>query len=443
MARRRYARARRFSPRERIVSTEWHSTIVEVYGEPAGEGDYACRWVGRGRASILVAVVALSGCAGQRAATTSEPRPAKVERPAPSPTPAPRSDGIWISAATLSHLPTTGAAWERLLADAEADPGSADVADQDSGHDVATLATALVCARTHSPELCDKARAGVLSASGTERGARWLAVGRNLTAYVIAADVMGLRADGDAASAGTRVETWIRGFETERLADNNTGEPAPFIPFASGSNASAQEGAAYAAVAAYLGERAALERAWDAFRTYVCDPSALDRERIDLHRGVEAGWAHDDRHPCAVNPAGAAKQIPPGRPGAGQVVPVGGAIINDMARGGDLAWPPGTTQYPWVALEGLVPAAVILHRAGYPAFAVAGRAVLRAVGYLRDLQLSTGSGRWFQERRSNEIIQLVNVAYGARFRVDLPAGAGRTVGYTDWTHATWDARPAG
>jgi hypothetical protein len=398
--------------------------------------------MGRGRASILVAVVALSGCASQRPAATLAPRPATVERPAPS-APAPRSNGIWVSAATLQQLPTTGPAWERLLADTEADPGPADVADQNSGHDVATLAAALVCARTDSQELCDKARAGVVSAIGTERGGRWLAVGRNLTAYVIAADVMGLRADGDPESAGTRVETWIRGFETERLANNNTGEPIPFIPFASGSNASAQEGAAYAAVAAYLGDRAALERAWDAFRTYLCDASAPDRERIDLHRGVEAGWAYDNQHPCAVNPAGVAKQVPPGRPGAGQVVQVGGAIINDMARGGDLAWPPGTTQYPWVALEGVVPAAVILQRAGYPALAVADHAVLRAVRYLRDLQLSTGSGRWFQERRSNEIIQLVNVAYGADFPVDLPTGGGRTVGYTDWTHATWDAGTAG
>ena len=399
--------------------------------------------MGRGRASILVAVVALSGCAGLRPATTPEPRPATVESRAPQTAPAPRSNGIWISPATLRHLPMTGAAWDRLLADAEADPGSADVADQDSGHDVATLAAALVCARTQNPELCDKARAGVVAAIGTERGGRWLAVGRNLTAYVIAADVMGLRADGDPDSAGTRVETWIRGFETERLADNNTGEPSPFIPFASGSNASAQEGAAYAAVAAYLGDRVALERAWDAFRTYLCDPSAPDREHIDLHRGVESGWAYDDRHPCAVNPAGAAKQVPPGRPGAGQVVPLDGAIINDMARGGDLAWPPGTTQYPWVGLEGLVPAAVILDRAGYPAFAVADRAVLRAVRYLRDLELSTGSGTWFRERRCNEIVQLVNVAYGAHFRVDLPTGGGRTVGYTDWTHATWDAGPTG
>jgi hypothetical protein len=393
--------------------------------------------MGRGRAFILVAALALTGCAGHRPASTPEPRPATVERSAPPPAPAPRSEGIWISAATLRHLPTTGAAWERLLADAEADPGSADVADQDSGHDVATLAAALACARTHRSDLCDKARAGIVAAIGTERGGRWLAVGRNLTAYVIAADVMDLRADGDPGSDGTRVETWIRGFQTERLADNNTGEPTPFVPFASGSNASAQEGAAYAAVAAYLGDRAALQRAWNAFRAYTCDRVGPDAVHIDLHRGVQGGWADDDAHACAVNPPGATKQVPDGRRGAGEVQPIGGAIINDMARGGAFEWPPQMTDYPWVGLQGLVPAAVILDRAGYPAFAAGDRAVLRAVEYLGFLHRVTGRGEWFQERRSNEVLQLVNVVYGTDFPMRRPVGAGRTVGYTDWTHATW------
>jgi hypothetical protein len=393
---------------------------------------------------VIVVAITLCGCGSEARESTADDAPrggATVSAPVGAETG--RPDGIWVDAATVRRGPTSGAAWEGLLADAQANPGPADLADQDSGHDVATLAAALVCARTATPELCDKARTGLLSAIATERGGRWLAVGRNLTAYVVAADVLGLRADSDAVSAGSRVEAWIRGFLTARLEHNNSGQPIGFIPFGSGSNASAQEGAAYAAVAAYLGDAAALRRAWDAFRTYVCDPSAPDHERIDLRHGVEAGWAHDARRSCAVNPAGATKDVPEGRPGAGQVRPIGGAIINDMARGGDSAWPPGTTQYPWVALEGLVPAAVILHRAGYPAFAVADRAVLRAVQYLWDLKLSTQSGRWFQERRSSEILQLVNVAYGTRFPVELPAGAGRTVGYTDWTHATWEGGPAG
>ena len=390
-------------------------------------------------AAVFLAGLALCGCGSHARGTPPDTAPqgtatAAAVPPRPA---AARSDGIWVDAPTVRSGPTSGPAWEQVLADAEADPGTADVADQDSGHDVATLAAALACARTASPELCDKARSGLASAIGTERDGRWLAVGRNLTAYVIAADVLDLRADGDPASTGSRVEAWLRGFGTEQLTDNTSGAPIGFIPFASGSNASAQEGAAFAAVAAYLGDRDALGRAWDAFRTYVCDPGAPDREHIDLHRGVEGGWAYDDRRPCAVNPPATTKEVPEGRPGAGEERPIGGAIINDMARGGDFAWPPRTTQYPWVGLEGLVPAAVILERAGYPAFAAGDRAVLRAVQYLWDLKVSAESGRWFRERRASEILQLVNVAYGEHFEIDLPAGAGRTVGYTDWTHASW------
>jgi hypothetical protein len=115
---------------------------------------------------------------------------------------------------------------------------------------------------------------------------------------------------------------------------------------------------------------------------------------------------------------------------------IDGAIINDMARGGDYQWPPGMTDYPWVGLQGLVPAAVILARAGYPAFTVADRAVLRAVQFLWNLRGETQRSGWWQERRSNEIIHLVNVAYGTRFPLDRPVSGGRTVGFTDWSHPT-------
>ena len=340
-------------------------------------------------------------------------------------------------AATRPQRPHERRGLGALLADAEADPGTADVADQDFGHDVATLAAALACARTASRELCDKARCGLVSAIGTERDGRWLAVGRNLTAYVIAADVLDLRADGDPASTGSRVEAWLRGFGTEQLTDNTSGAPIGFIPFASGSNASAQEGAAFAAVAAYLGDRDALGAGVGRVPHVRLRPRGTGprAHRPPPGRRGRLGV----RRSAAVRGESAAttKEIPEGRPGAGEERPIGGAIINDMARGGDFAWPPRTTQYPWVGLEGLVPAAVILERAGYPAFAAGDRAVLRAVQYLWDLKVSAESGRWFHERRASEILQLVNVAYGEHFEIDLPAGAGRTVGYTDWTHASW------
>lgn len=305
------------------------------------------------------------------------------------------------------------------------DGSGANLSDQDSSHDQLVLAAAIVCARTQQPGFCATAKAGVIDAIGTEDDARWLAIGRNLAGYVIAADLIGLRADGSSGGDGARVEQWIASFLTKPLRENNGTDPAPLVPFGSGSNAAAQQGFVHASIAAYLGDRAALDRAWDAFRTFACDPTAPDRERITIGGGLASGWAHDDAEPCAVNPAGSTRDG----------VRIDGAIVNDMSRGGILADPPGYTQYPWVGLEGFVPAAVILERAGYPAFEVADRAVLRSVEYLWHLRITTGNSEWFDGERSAAVIHLTNVAYGRSFLLsEGPIGGGRTIGYVDYTH---------
>jgi hypothetical protein len=341
--------------------------------------------------------------------------------------------GIWISREELMKQPTSGSQWDRVRSDAARDPGAANIADQNSNHDVYTLAAALVCVRTG--ELCAKARQGVVSAIGTEAGTRWLSVGRNLGAYVIAADLLNLRADGNASSDGSRVQAWIQGWLTKQLSDNNNASLLrPFAPFHSAANAAAQEGFAYAAVAAYLDDKLALQRAWDSFRAYACDPGAPNLGRMDLDKVVEDGWAHDDRSPCAVNPRGTTKVVPSGSPGAGSAYRIDGALGGDMRRGGKFQWVPGFTQYPWVGLEGFVPAAVVLQRAGFPAFDVADRAVVRTLEYLWYLRQNTGDERWFDGRRSREVVHLVNAVYGTSFPVSDAIGAGRTVGYTGWTH---------
>lgn len=362
-----------------------------------------------------------------------EPDPDSIVVPdPPPPTQGSISGGIWIDREDLMRLPTSGPAWDALRADAGRDPGIADISDQDSNHDVYTMAAALVCARTG--EYCAKARDGVVDAIGTEAGARWLAVGRNLAAYVIAADLLRLRSDGNPSSAGTRVEEWIASWLTKSLRNNNDPSLRGFGPFHASANAAAQEGFAYAAVAAYLGNERALQRAWDAYRTFACDPSAPDHENIFMDPPVRDGWTHDDENPCGVNPAGTTKRVPAGLPGAGSTRRIDGALVGDMRRGGVYQWEPGFTQYPWVGLEGFVPAAVILERAGFPAFEVADRAVLRAHEYLWYLRQQTGDTRWFDGDRARELIHLVNTVYGRSFPVNGPTGRGRTVGYTGWTH---------
>jgi hypothetical protein len=339
--------------------------------------------------------------------------------------------GIWIGRDELRRRPTEGEEWERLLADARRPFGRASIADQDSNHDVWTLAAALVCVRIG--EHCDKARQGVLDAIDSEAGARWMAVGRNLGSYVIAADLLDLREGGAPGEDAERVQRWMESWMEKHLRDNNTEMMRPIAPFHSGANGAAQEGFVHVAVAAYLRDGRALQRAWDAYRTFVCDPTAPDLERIDLRRPAEDGWTHDPRRPCAINPAGTVKVVAT-LDGTERVERIDGALVADMRRGGLFQSAPGYTQYPWVGLEGLVPAALILERAGYPAFAVADRAVLRALEYLWYLRTETGDERWFDGERASEIVHLVNVRYGVSFPVVGPTRGGRTVGYTGWTH---------
>ncbi|MEX2634361.1 MAG: GLUG motif-containing protein [Balneolales bacterium] len=354
----------------------------------------------------------------------------------------PVEPSIWISQQEIDALPTTGPAWEAVIKDAKLLPATANVSDMNSKHDTWTMAAALACARTG--EYCDEAREGVVSAIDTEYSERshWLPVGRNVMAYTIAADLLSLRADGDPDSDGTRVEEWLTSFLTKELNHNITGEPHPLTPFESGSNASAQEGGVYAAVAAYAGDKEALDRVWGDFLVFVCDENAPDQD-INIRQGVAHNWAHDDDNPCAINPIGTEKEVPQGLPGAGQTYRIDGAVINDIRRGDVYQWPPVYTQYPWVGLEGSVPAALILHRQGYPAFDAGDQALLRAAEYLWYLKEETGNDEWFNAQRAAEIKHLINVFYDKNFPAEVPHGSGRTVGFTEWTHVPHTAPEVG
>jgi hypothetical protein len=354
--------------------------------------------------------------------TTSAPRP---PAPSPTPTPAPRSgpiSGVWISAQELAALPMSGPAWESVINTAEGTLGAADVSNQDSHHGTEAMATALAAVRTGRADLRAKAEAAVVSAINTEEGARWLAIGRNLGAYVIAADVLGLRADGNPNSNGTRVQAWLARFLTRTLAHNNSGAQITLrqSAWASGSNASAEEGFVHAAIAAYLGDRGELAWAWDGFRRYAGDRTSPHRMNAN-----DPSWQFRPDDPVGIQDPGATKNG----------CRLDGAIGNDMSRGGAFSCTPGYTGYPWVGLEGAVPAAVVLDRKGYPAFTHVQSAIRRAFDYLWHVRNTTGNAAWFDGDRGRQIVYLVNRRYGTNFPVQLPTGQGRTVGFTDWTHS--------
>jgi hypothetical protein len=346
-------------------------------------------------------------------AVSREAVPVEVVKPPAPPVTAPRStDNLWISPAELAALPMTGSAWSGLLEVAEGDLGTPDVADQDSGHDVTTLACALAAARTGRRDLRAKSLNALTSAIGTEEGARWLAVGRNLGSYVIAADVLGVHSGP--------IYAWLGSFLTRTLRANNTDDQITIANWPTGSNASAQIGFVTAALCVYTGDFDRLATYWDGFRRYCGDRTSPVAETSNSD-----AWQVAPFDPVGIQDRGATKHG----------CRLDGAIGNDMSRGSDNVCSPTWTQYPWVGLEGAVPAALVFARAGYPAWEVGADAIRRAFEYLWFLRQTSGNEDWFDGDRSNECIFLVNRAYGTRFPCSLPVGGGRTFGYSDWTHA--------
>lgn len=341
-----------------------------------------------------------------------------------SPTVAPSGNGIWISPEELAALPINTPEWQQLLTSAESDIGSADISNQDSKHDVKTLGVALAAARTGRADLRTKAVNAVVSAINTEDDGRWLAAGRNLGSYIIAADLLNLRKTSDPNSDGSKVDAWLNSLWTKRLTHNNDATKTQLFKetaWSSGSNASAQEGFAYAALAVYTGNKTELDWSWTAYRRYIGD-------RTSSHTVTSNAddWQYIPSDPVGIMDAGAVK-------GGCRM---DGAIGNDMSRGSETySCTPVYTQYPWTGIDGSVAAALVLERAGYPAFESQQKAIKRAFDYLWELRTNTGEVRWFDGTKGVESIYVVNKQYNSNYLITGTSGNGRVVDWTNWTHA--------
>jgi hypothetical protein len=328
-----------------------------------------------------------------------------------------------------------GAAWERVKAAADGPLGLADIADQDSNHDVLTLAVALVYARTGEEAYRRKAAEAIESAVGTERGGTTLALGRNLLSYVIAADLIDLRSYNPAGEAS--FHQWLAAVRREPLGSESASDQTLIGTAESRlNNWGGMAGASRVAIAAYLGDERDLARAAKVMKGWLGDrssypaiPGALFGPD-DVGKAFRAGgpdddlsWQADPERPRGVNPRGATKQ--------GHSID--GALPDDMRRGGPFRWPPAYTQYPREALSGYVALAELLYRQGYDVYAWEDSALLRATRFLYELGRMFPDAGWWEP--TMPAYWIINYRYGASFPVEVSNGGGRNVGWTDWTHA--------
>jgi hypothetical protein len=314
--------------------------------------------------------------------------------------------GIWVDPAALSSLPTSGSAWENILDEASESTDSPNISDQTDPTNVRVMAKALVFARTGDERYRTEVVAACMAAIGTEEGGRTLALGRELVAYVIAADLVGLPPEKDA-----QFSDWLRQTLTMELSGNtlrSTHEDRA-------TNWGTHAGTSRMAVAVYLGDEQELENAARVYAGYLGDRSAY--AGFDWPRDLS--WQADPARPVGINPRGAEKE--------GHNID--GVLPEEQRRGGEFTWPPPQESYVWEGLQGALGQANILYRAGYKdVWTWSDSALLRAFQWLHDVVdfPAVGNDTWQPH--------LVNHFYGTSFPAPVPARAGRGVGWTDWTH---------
>jgi hypothetical protein len=318
--------------------------------------------------------------------------------------PPPVVDGIWISTDEIEALPTDGPAWESVLEHAMAAPGTPLLSDQEQDDNVFVLARAFVCVRQGDEAMCESVRTSVMAAIGTEDGGRTLALGRELFAYVVAAELVGLSDDDDAA-----FREWLAGVVVEELDGRtlvSTHEDRP-------NNWGTHAGASRLAAAIYLGDEEEIQRCADVFHGWL--------GARDVYAEFEYGeldWQADPDAPVGINPQGSTRD--------GHSID--GVIPDDQRRAGAFTWPPQKENYVYGALEGALVQAAMLHRRGHPAFEWEDQAILRALVWLHDEAdyPAEGDDTWQPH--------VVNHFYGTDFPAEVPAATGKNVAFTDWTH---------
>ncbi len=302
-------------------------------------------------------------------------------------------------------MPTSGPAWEKLSFEADKPTVLPDLSNQEDPTNVLVLAKALVYVRKGYENYRIDVIKACMAAIGTERGARSLAVGRELIAYVLAADLVGLPPDKDAIFRKWLEQVRREYFKGRSLISTHEDRP---------NNWGTHAGGTRVAIAVYLDDKVEIERCAKVFKGWLGDRVAYSKFK---YKALD--WQSDPEHPVGINPKGATK--------AGHSID--GVIADDQRRAGGFVWPPPKENYVYEALQGALAQAVILYRAGYKdVWQWSDQALLRAFQWLHNVA--------DYPARKDDTWQphIINYYYGTHFPAPSPTRPGKNVGWSDWTH---------
>lgn len=320
--------------------------------------------------------------------------------------------GIWISAAEISGLATNSVQWTNLVDEADQAFFNIHISDSNEWADVATMAKALVYARTGDSQLRTEVIDACSDAISTESGGSSLALGRNLAGFIIAADLVNLPQVDDML-----FRDWLRTMLTNTMSDSMSLTTAHE---AKANDIGTYAGGARAAIAAYLQEWDELDRVAQVFKGWVGDTTSYSGF-TDF--GTNLTWQADTNAPVGINPLGATIQgvnVDGALPVALQEV---SGFTNTLPQG----------DYAYEHLQGALLQAVILGRAGYDVWEWEDEAMLRAYEWAEEEAASSPAGddSWQPF--------IINKAYQANhLPTPTVSSHGKNIAPTDWTHQPTD-----
>lgn len=320
---------------------------------------------------------------------------------------------MWLTTEEIMALPTTGSPWQTVLSAANSAWGNANLSDNNSKHDVLTLAGALVAVRNNDAAIRSKVAAALESAVKSPL-ARALEASRGLQTYVIAADIVDYRDNA--------FKAWVEKTVTAPIQGHSGGTGILGTATHSSTNWGGHCRASLAAAAIYTGRVDFKDAVVAAQRTMVGLPAPGNEMKFD---GTD--W-HAGTPQAGVNVANAMKGN----------VSLSGVLPGDWRRGGAFKWLPAKSGYMWGGMSGLVVTAVLLHRAGWLPFDAGDNAIVRAMDMLHGTGLAAKNSPVFRypaEGDDTWIPWVVNAYAGTNYPTTT-AQSGKNMGYTDWTHAS-------
>jgi hypothetical protein len=297
-------------------------------------------------------------------------------------------------------LPMSGAAWNALVSRAGQSVGTPDISNQDNQADITVLAKALSYARTGNATHRSQVVTALNAAINTENGGETLALGRNLGAYVLAADLIGYREQPFLSWVSTvRHET----LDSRTLVSCHEDRP---------NNWGTHCGASRVIADLYIGDSIDLALAIKVWRGWLGDRAQ--------YAGFDYGattWQCNPSAPVGINGLGCTRNG----------YNYDGILPDDQRRGGGA--PPATPacqNYVHEALQGVTLAGAILDRAGYDFWLWSDRAVARAYERMYEIWNCPASGDdTFAPFIVDEFAE-TNYSGGS------PSQPGKGFGFSDW-----------